>query len=175
MHFFLNVFISILHLYMFQAASAHHQEVVCINTPSGTTYCSTVYSRPARQSPARGGGFSDFNEWRENKLSAGGAKVGLMYCLQDLQLRWSVSVGLIYFLQDLQLRWSVKLGLMYCMLDLQVRWPVNVGLIYCLQDLQERWQSWLSFDILPTGSTAEVIIWVRVDVLPAGSTGEVTS
>ena len=31
MHFFLNVFISILHLYMFRAASAHHQEVKSVS------------------------------------------------------------------------------------------------------------------------------------------------
>jgi len=51
---------------------------------------------------------SDCSEWRENELSTGGAKVGLMYCLQDLQVRWTVKVGLMYCLQDLQMRWTVK-------------------------------------------------------------------
>ena len=31
MHFFLNVFIFILHLYMFRVASAHHQEVQSVS------------------------------------------------------------------------------------------------------------------------------------------------
>jgi hypothetical protein len=34
-----------------------------------------------------GGQFADCTELRENKLSSGAIEVGLMYCLQDLQLR----------------------------------------------------------------------------------------
>jgi len=49
-------------------------------------------------------GIWDCSEWREKKLSTGGADVGL----QDLQMKWPVKVGLMYCLQDLQLRWPFK-------------------------------------------------------------------